>query len=166
MWDLGLTRNDTVNTREICGSSVFVFILICISLLQSNLSSDGGGWFVSRLSSSLVLTGEAGGPCMVSVPALFDRCVSSDQPLINTVKHGSALLLLLLHLFSLSPQRNEGEEDSADLEARTGCNSSCGLAARRSAAQTVPPQQIASHFDAVPSSPHDTGRGMCPNLGV
>lgn len=35
---------------------------------------------------------------MVSVPALFDRCVSSDQPLINTVKHGSALLLLLLHL--------------------------------------------------------------------
>lgn len=107
---------------------------------------------------------------MVSVPALFDRCVSSDQPLINTVKHGPALLLLLLHLslsLSLSLQRNEGEEDSADLEARTGCNSSCGLAARRSAAQTVPPQQrIASHFDAVPSRPHDTGRGMCPNLGV
>lgn len=165
MWDLGLTRNDTANTREICGSSVFVFILICILVPKSNPSSDRGGWFVSRLSSSLVLTGGAGGPCMVSVPALFDRCVSSDQPLINTVKHGSALLLLLLHL-SLSLQRNEGEEDPADLEAHTGCNSSCGLAARRSAAQTVPPQRIASHFDAVPSSPHDTGRGMCPNLGV
>lgn len=39
-------------------------------------------WFGSQLSSSLGLTDETTQPCMVSITALFERCVSSDQCLL------------------------------------------------------------------------------------
>lgn len=90
---------------------------------------------------------------MVSVPALFDRCVSSDQPLINTVKHGSALLLLLLHL-SLSLCSGTREKRILPIWKPT-------LAAAQAVAlqpidlrlRQSPHERIASHFDAVPSTP-------------
>lgn len=45
---------------------------------------------------------------MVSITALFESCVSSDQCLINTIKHGSALPPCYSPTF-LSVKQKEGE---------------------------------------------------------